>query len=451
MTDRPNSQHLYDSLTRLGHRIADQARFFTDSEYREEVFLARARQVCRDNWEKISREICESREMTHFLWRYAQGETLSPDEMEAMKQQILDLVRVVPALGIFALPGGMILLPLLAKAFPWGLVPSAWRQKRGDSEPSKAKATATVPAAPSTASASGRRLGVVIAQHGRHSRVDDGASCFECVWRGKLHRESRAKPVVVGDRVEFTVTAPGTGIIESVLPRRTRLSRKRKDGRSSEHVLVANLDRVALVTSAKDPPFDRTMVERVVVAANVAGLAPLLVVNKMDLGDLHDLEPFLASLEKHGIEVVRISALTGRGLDRLAGALAGRTTALCGPSGVGKSTLVNRLCPDAAQRTGEIIAKSRLGRHTTSDVSLLPLPSGGHIVDMPGIREFGLWDVSREDVLRFFSEFEPFADECRFRGCTHDHEPDCRVKEAVSKGEIDPERHASYVRLLRSL
>jgi ribosome biogenesis GTPase / thiamine phosphate phosphatase len=453
MTERSTPQQLYDSLTSLGHKIADQTRFFTDKEYREEVFLARARNVCRDNWEKIAQEISESREMTVLLWRYAQGETLTPQEHEAMKQQILDLVRVVPALGIFALPGGLVLLPLLVKAFPWGLVPSAWRTPKA----APASAPPASPAAPSGAGSAPvaprptRPVGIVVAQRGGHSRVDDGTRVLECVWRGKIHRSHRAKPVVVGDRVEFTETSTGEGIIDAVLPRVTKLSRRRQDGRASEHVLVANVDKVAIVVAAKDPPLECAFVERVVVAALAAGLAPIVVVNKTDLEAGAEVEPFLRSLETHRVEVARVSALRNEGIDEFAAALAGRTTAFCGASGVGKSSLVNRLCPDAAQRTGEVIAKSRHGRHTTTDVTLLTLPGGGHVVDMPGVREFGLWDVTLDDVRAFFPEIEALASECRFRGCSHDHEPDCRVKDAAAKGEIDPERLASYRRLVASL
>ncbi len=130
MGNRSAHRTLYENLARLGHRVIDQTRFVTDKRYREKVVLERARQILKDNWSRMSVEISESREMVQLLWRYSRGERLTRREMTVMKAQILDLIRVVPALGVFALPGGLILLPILAKAFPWGLVPSAWRGAR---------------------------------------------------------------------------------------------------------------------------------------------------------------------------------------------------------------------------------------------------------------------------------------------------------------------------------
>ncbi len=293
--------------------------------------------------------------------------------------------------------------------------------------------------------------GIVIALARGCCLVDDGAIVVECAIRGKLYRDRRrSKPVVVGDRVRFASSPSGGAVVEEVEPRRTKLSRQRVSDATAEQVLVANIDRVLVVASVRDPAYDPFLSERVFVAARSVGIDPVLVVNKSDLPADGSLERLLAPLERYGVPVLRVSAATGRGIDEIRETIRGRTCALCGPSGVGKSSLVNRLIPDARRRTGEVLERTRTGRHVTSDVVLLKLPEGGYLIDMPGLRKFGLWDVTRDDVEAFFSVILGRASQCRHRGCTHTHEPDCGVKDAVAAGEIGVECYESYVRLVES-
>ena len=267
----------------------------------------------------------------------------------------------------------------------------------------------------------------------------------EASLRGRLKLEERAgDQVVIGDRVRVEVTDEGAHVIEEVLPRETSIARSRFGGRTVR-VLVANADRLLVVVAAAKPKPRRDLIDRLLVVGESGGVTPVIVVNKMDLdagGEVASgLEQVYLPL---GYDVVRVSAAAGEGMDRLAEQLCHGIAALAGPSGVGKSSLVNALEPEHELRTGELSRKRGTGRHTTVSSSLIQLRCGGLVADTPGFSDVGVWGVPREELDRCFPELRSRRDSCRFRECSHLHEPDCAVKEALDAGAIDSGRFESY-------
>jgi ribosome biogenesis GTPase len=257
-------------------------------------------------------------------------------------------------------------------------------------------------------------------------------------------------PIIVapGDRVRFSVLGAGQGVIEEVLPRRTALTRARSET-GAEHVMLANLDQAVLVFSVREPAPHFGMLDRYLALCEHAGIAVVVCLNKVDLDVPTVVMESAALYASLGYEVLFTSAATGVGVDRLRERLAGRTSLLSGPSGVGKSSLMNDLLPDASQRIREISEATGKGRHTTTGVRLLPLPEGGWLADSAGIRELALWNVPADALARAFVELRPLAEECAYDDCEHAPEDaGCALREALTHGRITPERWASFERLL---
>ncbi len=254
--------------------------------------------------------------------------------------------------------------------------------------------------------------------------------------------------IAPGERVLFSPLGGGQGIIEEVLPRRTALSRARSET-GAEHVMLANLDHAVLVFAVQEPSPHFGMLDRYLALCEHAGIAATICLNKVDLGvpaEVQDAGDLYAGL---GYRVLFTSAATGEGVAALRGLLLGRTSLLTGPSGVGKSSLMNDLIPGAAQRTAEISEATGKGRHTTTGVRLLPLPDSGWLADSAGIRELALWNVPADALPRAFVELRPFADDCEYEDCGHSEgEVGCALREALAHGMITPERFASFERLL---
>jgi ribosome biogenesis GTPase len=267
------------------------------------------------------------------------------------------------------------------------------------------------------------------------------------VLRGKLKQESSAK-MCVGDEVELERDERDSAwAIRELLPRRSVLARRTPGGGVGERVMIANLDQVVIVFAAANPEPHPRMLDRFLVIAEANELRALIVINKVDLVDSGSAETRFDLYRRVGYEVFFTSARRGDDLERLHAAIAGRMSALSGPSGVGKSSLLNAMYPGAGLRVGEISQSVNKGRHTTVGARLLPLPDSGFVADTPGLREIGIWGLDAHSLDVCFPEMRPHLDNCRFKDCAHIAEPGCAVREAMRSGEIPIVRYDSYVRL----
>lgn len=274
-----------------------------------------------------------------------------------------------------------------------------------------------------------------------------------CEVRRRLRQDkTRDTLVAVGDRVMVLPDGNDAGKIEEVAERETVLSRQRPgSSQLAEDVILANADQVLVIFAAADPEPHLRMLDRFLVIAEFNELPAAICVNKIDLTGLSKARAIFATYEKIGYPVIYASAEDQIGLDELRNHLSNHMTAITGPSGVGKSSLINALVPDLGLETGDLRNFMQKGRHTTRTAHLLPLPIGEstYVADTPGIRELGLYDIDPADLGFYYKDIEPFVNECRFPNCTHNHEPGCAVRAAVEAGQIDPERYQSYLRLLQ--
>lgn len=268
--------------------------------------------------------------------------------------------------------------------------------------------------------------------------------------RGRLKQSAGVK-LVVGDDVTLEQDPGGAWAIAGIEPRRSALARRAPGGRMAERVVAANVDQVVVVFAFVRPEPHPRMIDRFLVIAEANDIAARLVLNKCELADIATQRALAEPYERAGYPVHFTSVKAHLGLDELRAALSGKVSALSGPSGVGKSSLLNVLFPGIELRVGEISASVNKGRHTTVGAKLIPLPGGGHVADTPGLREVGLWGIPSNAVDACFPEFSAHLGKCRFQDCAHDREPGCAVREAVAAGEISHGRHASYLKLRAEL
>ncbi len=257
-------------------------------------------------------------------------------------------------------------------------------------------------------------------------------------------------PVAVGDQVMVRLGAGTDANIEEVLPRSNRLSRPAVGRENSEQLIAANLTQAVIVQAVR-PAWKPATFDRYMVMASAGGVPVALCLNKIDVDPAASESPDLNVYRNLGLPVLMTSARTGQGVDELREFLSGSTTVFIGPSGVGKSSLINALSPGAALPTGSLSRSTGKGRHTTTWVELRKLPGNIEVVDSPGLRVLGLWGVAVETLAGHFPEITQRADGCRFARCTHLHEPDCPVRDAVERGDIAEFRYESYRRIYRSL
>jgi ribosome biogenesis GTPase len=276
--------------------------------------------------------------------------------------------------------------------------------------------------------------------------------------RGKfrLTRQDVTNPVAVGDRVTLRINdEDDTGFITDIHERTNKLSRRAAGHRpGEEHVMVANVDRVWIMQSVKRPRFNPAFIDRLLVAAAVNDLPAGLIINKMDLmrdEEQPDVMDLHLRYDDLGYPILPTSAAQGTGLERVREALQNQTSVITGPSGTGKSSLLNAIEPGLDVETGEVSDSTRKGTHTTTHAELHALSFGGYVVDTPGIREFGLRDVHPKDLAHFLPDLAPYVNTCKFPDCTHDHEPGCAIKNAVEQGHVHPARYESYLHILQSL
>lgn len=267
---------------------------------------------------------------------------------------------------------------------------------------------------------------------------EDGA-VYECRAKGKFRREG-VKPMP-GDFAEFTPPVQGAGgSVDEIFPRKNQLPRP----------MIANLDRLLIVVAAGEPEADLQLVDKLLLYARAHGIPAAIAVNKAD--QRPDPSPILQEYAGSSAQLLEVSAREGRGLDAVKELLSGAFTCLAGQSAVGKSTLLNAIAPGLSLQTGELSRKTARGRHTTRHSELLLLPELDAIVaDTPGFSILECMEMEPEELKDYYPEFLPFAGECRFDGCLHDREPQCRVKQAVAEGEVSAARYARYQKLLQEL
>jgi ribosome biogenesis GTPase len=289
-------------------------------------------------------------------------------------------------------------------------------------------------------------------------RVEIGSGVVACGFRASLYEANQGYTNVVaaGDQVLVTLSdGDGDrtgGVVEQVLPRRSALVRPDVFHPHLQQVIAANVDRLLIILSWRDPAWWPELVDRYLIAAERNRLEPIICLNKVDLAcDASEPRTALAPYERLGRRVLFTSARSGEGLAELAELLRGKVTALAGLSGVGKTSLLKAIDPDLELRVGEVSARRHEGRHTTTQVALHRLKAGGCVMDTPGIREFGLSNLRRHDLAAFYPEFRSAAEPCRFADCSHLAEPGCAVRRAVRDGRIAAVRYDNYRKIRRSL
>ena len=279
---------------------------------------------------------------------------------------------------------------------------------------------------------------------------------LDCRLPGKFRLDDKevTNPIAVGDLVTLRVTGDGSGSIAEIHERRNYIPRKATHGRRGDQILVANVDMAWVVQSVRQPRFREGFIDRFLVMCEAYQIPVGILINKTDLAkknDLRYLEELKELYEGLGYPFLPISAETGEGVERFNRELHGRTSVLIGPSGTGKTSLLNAVQPELELRTGEVSSYSGKGKHTTTFAELLPIFEDSFVVDTPGVREFGLVDIEPYELSLFFPEMREPREHCRFYNCTHIHEPGCGVMEAWESGEIAASRYASYMKMMEEV
>lgn len=275
----------------------------------------------------------------------------------------------------------------------------------------------------------------------------------ECKIKGNFRLKGirSTNPVAVGDHVEIELNSQNTAFITAIGDRKNYIIRKSQNLSKQSHIIAANVDQAFLVVTVERPQTSTTFIDRFLATAEAYSVPVVLVFNKTDLLDdsLMRYQRMMTDLyETVGYKCVAVSAETGEGMDELMEMLRDRITLLSGNSGVGKSTIINRLLPGVNLRTAEISDAHNTGMHTTTFSEMLPLPGGGYIIDTPGIKGFGTFDMEPEELTSYFKEIFRFSKDCRFSNCTHTHEPGCAVLKAVEDHYIAASRYQSYLSML---
>ncbi len=296
--------------------------------------------------------------------------------------------------------------------------------------------------------------GLVIKNTGSwYSVKTDTGKVVECKIKGNFRLKGirSTNPVAVGDNVEIALNSEGTAFITHIEERRNYIIRKSQNLSKQSHILAANVDEAFLIVTVNYPQTSTTFIDRFLASAEAYSVPVVLVFNKCDIlsdDERHYQQSMIHLYETIGYECREVSATTGEGVDGLHALLKGKITLLSGNSGVGKSTLINKILPEANLRTAEISDAHNTGMHTTTFSEMLELPEGGYIIDTPGIKGFGTFNMEPEELTSYFPEIFHFSKGCKFSNCTHTHEPGCAVLKAIDDHFIAQSRYQSYLNML---
>ena len=296
--------------------------------------------------------------------------------------------------------------------------------------------------------------GLVIKNTGSwYSVKTDSGKVVECKIKGNFRLKGirSTNPVAVGDNVEIALNSEGTAFITHIEERRNYIIRKSQNLSKQSHILAANVDQAFLIVTVNYPQTSTTFIARFLASAEAYCVPVVLVFNKCDIlsdDERHYQQSMIHLYETIGYECREVSATTGEGVDGLYALLKGKITLLSGNSGVGKSTLINKILPEANLRTAEISDAHNTGMHTTTFSEMLELPEGGYIIDTPGIKGFGTFNMEPEELTSYFPEIFHFSKGCKFSNCTHTHEPGCAVLKAIDAHYIAQSRYQSYLNML---
>ncbi len=300
--------------------------------------------------------------------------------------------------------------------------------------------------------------GLVIKNTGSWYQVKnmDNDLITECKIKGNLRLKDikSTNPVAVGDIVNFSITTDGTGLISEIEDRRNYVVRKSSNLSKQSHILAANIDLSALVVTVNYPPTSTVFIDRFLASCEAYRVPACIIFNKNDLYSTHEteyLDALLFLYENIGYPVFKVSAVTRENIPKLAEFLKNKTTLFSGNSGAGKSTIINELIPGIQLRTGHISDYHNRGMHTTTFSEMFDMPSGGYVIDTPGIKGFGTYDMTKYEVSHYFKEIFYFSKNCRYSNCTHVHEPDCAVRKALEENFISQSRFQSYLSMLDDL
>jgi ribosome biogenesis GTPase len=291
------------------------------------------------------------------------------------------------------------------------------------------------------------RTGLVIRTDAKVCHVDVGGEVVQAAPRGILFDGQQKNPVAVGDEVEVDLASKPASL-ERVLPRRNTLSRIASSHDPREQVLAANVDQLFVIGSVARPKFSSNRTDRILATCVWQHIPAAVVLNKIDLAEPEDTAAIRATYAQIPLEVLETCAIDKRGIEDLRARIAGRISVFYGASGAGKTTLLNALQPGLKLREGKISRFWDQGKHTTAFSQVHTLESGARVIDTPGIRVFRPFGVPEQNLRDLFPEFRRYQAQCRFKGCSHNHEPECAVFDAVDRGEIPPSRYASYVEML---
>lgn len=283
-------------------------------------------------------------------------------------------------------------------------------------------------------------------------KTDEG-KLVECKIKGNFRLKGirSTNPVAVGDRVQIILNQEGTAFISEIEDRKNYIIRRSSNLSKQSHILAANLDQCMLIVTVNYPETTTIFIDRFLASAEAYRIPVKLIFNKIDAydeDDLHYMDSLIHLYTTIGYPCLKVSARTGEGIDAVREELKNKISLFSGHSGVGKSTLINAILPELDIKTGEISTYHNKGMHTTTFSEMFPLPDGGYIIDTPGIKGFGTFDMEEEEIGHYFPEIFKFSADCRFNNCTHRHEPGCAVRQAVEEHYISESRYASYLNML---